>query len=170
MKKTLIKGTLWMTVTSFVVKVLSVVYKIPYQNITGDFGFYVYQTIYPFFSVLTSFATYSIPLVTSEFIILHGNHDIRRYRLRLVFLFWGLGLLVFLFSQPMAFLLNDPSLNRFMYLFSAVALLIPFVGILRGELYASEQTVYKVGVSNVIEQLIRVFIIESYYFYIHTSE
>ncbi|MFP3491114.1 oligosaccharide flippase family protein, partial [Staphylococcus sp. SIMBA_130] len=47
---------------------LSVGYRIPYQNITGDIGFYVYQQIYPFYSIAIILATYGFPVVISRLI------------------------------------------------------------------------------------------------------
>ncbi|MGQ0417930.1 hypothetical protein ACT4UL_25585, partial [Bacillus sp. HC-TM] len=40
------RGAIILTIASFVTKVLSAFYRIPYQNIAGDIGFYIYQQIY----------------------------------------------------------------------------------------------------------------------------
>lgn len=148
-----------MTIASLVVKVLSIVYKIPYQNLTGDMGFYIYQTVYPLFSLLLSFSTYSIPLVTSELILQYGRDHLRPYRYLLMFTFWGISLFLFFMSGPLAQLFNDKFFTPFMYLLSGVSLLVPLIGYLRGQLFAREQTVYRVGVSQMIEQIIRVFFV-----------
>lgn len=47
-------------------KVLSAVYRIPFQNIAGDFGFYVYQQIYPFYGTIAILALYGFPVVISR--------------------------------------------------------------------------------------------------------
>lgn len=42
------QGAVVLALAMVIVKILSVVYRIPYQNITGDTGFYVFQQVYPF--------------------------------------------------------------------------------------------------------------------------
>ena len=49
-------------------KILGAVYKIPYQNITGDEGMYVYQQVYPLYSVLLILATAGFPAVISKLV------------------------------------------------------------------------------------------------------
>lgn len=159
MKKTLLKGTLFLTITAFIAKLLSLVYKIPYQNITGDLGFYVYQTVYPLFSMVTLFATYSIPLVTSESIIQKRIGSLSYYRKRIVSHFWFIAFILLLFSPMIAKGFNDSNFQGFIVLLSILLLVIPFQGIDRGVLYANEKSIYKVGISNLIEQSVRVLFI-----------
>ena len=47
MKSGWMKGTMILTITAFFVKLLSLLYKVPYQNISGDEGLYVFQQVYP---------------------------------------------------------------------------------------------------------------------------
>lgn len=35
----MLKGSMLLTISSFIVKLLSAVYKVPFQNLTGDEGF-----------------------------------------------------------------------------------------------------------------------------------
>ena len=44
--KSYMKGALLLTVAALVVKVLSAVYRVPFQNLVGDQGLYVYQQVY----------------------------------------------------------------------------------------------------------------------------
>ena len=48
--KNYMKGALLLTMAALIVKILSAVYRVPYQNLVGDQGFYVYQQVYPFIS------------------------------------------------------------------------------------------------------------------------
>lgn len=45
------KGALLLTLSALIVKALSAVYRVPFQNLVGDQGFYVYQQVYPFISL-----------------------------------------------------------------------------------------------------------------------
>lgn len=65
-KKLLLKGTAILSVAGLLSKVLSAVYRVPFQNIVGDVGFYIYQQVYPFYGIAVSFATYGFPVVISK--------------------------------------------------------------------------------------------------------
>lgn len=43
-------------------------YRIPYQNIAGDIGFYIYQQIYPFYGFCLILATYGFPIIISKMV------------------------------------------------------------------------------------------------------
>ena len=45
------QGVMILTLAMLFVKVLSMVYRIPFQNLVGDEGFYIYQQVYPFVAV-----------------------------------------------------------------------------------------------------------------------
>ena len=45
--KSVMQGALVLTAASFVAKLLSAVYRVPFQNLVGDEGFYVYQQYTP---------------------------------------------------------------------------------------------------------------------------
>ena len=53
MKSGWMKGTMILTITAFFVKLLSLLYKVPYQNISGDEGLYVFQQVYPLIGIYT---------------------------------------------------------------------------------------------------------------------
>lgn len=46
--KQLLKGAFILTFAAFLSKILSAVYRVPFQNFVGDLGFYIYQQAYPF--------------------------------------------------------------------------------------------------------------------------
>ena len=43
--------TALLTVAALLVKILSAIYRVPFQNLVGDEGFYIYQQVYPFIAV-----------------------------------------------------------------------------------------------------------------------
>lgn len=54
--KQLLKGAFILTFAAFLSKILSVVYRVPFQNFVGDLAFYVYQQAYPFYGVAMTLA------------------------------------------------------------------------------------------------------------------
>ncbi|MFB8736447.1 oligosaccharide flippase family protein [Bacillus sp. SL00103] len=47
----LFQGAVILTIAGLLSKVLSAVYRVPFQNIVGDTGFYIYQQVYPFLGI-----------------------------------------------------------------------------------------------------------------------
>ena len=45
--ETAFNGVVILTLALIIVKILSAIYRIPYQNVLGDDGLYAYQQIYP---------------------------------------------------------------------------------------------------------------------------
>ncbi len=42
------QGAFVLILAGVITKILSAVYRVPFQNIVGDVGFYIYQQVYPF--------------------------------------------------------------------------------------------------------------------------
>ena len=64
--KNLIRGTFILTIAALFTKILSAFYRIPFQNIVGDVGFYIYQQVYPFYAIAIALSTYGFPVVISK--------------------------------------------------------------------------------------------------------
>ena len=47
-----IKGAAILGAGALISKLLGALYRIPYQNITGDLGYYVYTQVYPLYRAL----------------------------------------------------------------------------------------------------------------------
>lgn len=45
--KTMMNGAVLLSVAALIAKVLSAVYRVPFQNMVGNTGLYVYQQVYP---------------------------------------------------------------------------------------------------------------------------
>ena len=65
-EKNILKGTLILTFAALLIKILSAFYRIPFQNIVGDIGFYIYQQVYPFYGIAIALSTYGFPVVISK--------------------------------------------------------------------------------------------------------
>ena len=63
-----IKGALILTTAGFIIKILSAAYRVPFQNIVGDVGFYIYQQIYPIYGIAAVLAASGFPVVISKMV------------------------------------------------------------------------------------------------------
>lgn len=162
----LISGALILTLAGLLSKVLSAMYRIPLQNLTGDLGFYTYQQIYPLIATVMILSLYGFPLAVSRLTAeqLHAGHRLsyRYYFFPVIltlFVINGiLALLLFIFAPQLAHVMQDEYLITPLRLSALLFLLIPFLAFFRGVFQASlemKQTAY----SQVIEQLVRVTII-----------
>ena len=152
------KGTVILTITAFLIKILSMVYKIPYQNIVGDEGLYVFQQVYPLIGIYTILSTVVIPTVISDLLLTYKYSDAikqyikRSFQLFSIFIFGVL----FLGSNYIALLMGDIQLATSIRIIGLYFLLLPNIVYLRGVAQTRSNTIYHVGISNTIEQLVRV--------------
>lgn len=63
-----VKGAAILGVAGLVSKLLGAVYRIPYQNIAGDIGLYVYMQVYPLYTTLLILATAGFPIAISKIV------------------------------------------------------------------------------------------------------
>lgn len=161
-----VKGAAILGVAGLVSKLLGAVYRIPYQNIAGDIGLYVYMQVYPLYTTLLILATAGFPIaiskIVSERVALGDTAGARKaFRIASIALM-VLGLFFFFLLYAGA-----PMVSRFMgdeqltLPLRAVAWslpLVPLAAILRGY-FQGHQNMMPTGVSQVIEQLIRVIFI-----------
>jgi polysaccharide transporter, PST family len=157
------RGTVVLTIAAFVTKLLSAVYRVPYQNIVGDVGFYIYQQVYPIYGIVMSLSLYGYPVVISKLIaerIAERDQKGIASVLQVSFLFLCiLGLLIFaglyIGAEQLAIWMGDGQLAPSIRLLSVSFLLFPFVALLRGYFQGHNHMV-PTAVSQVGEQLVRV--------------
>lgn len=166
-KQNFIKGALILTVAAFISKVLSALYRIPLQNLSGDLGFYVYQQIYPFIGIIMILSLYSFPTAISKLSV----HLLEKNKQGLsLYSFYGpvflilfiinsfLSLTLFFFSEKLSYFIGDGQLAETFFILSFAFLLIPFVSLVRGVFQANDN-MKPTAYSQIIDQLIRVTII-----------
>lgn len=164
--KYLFRGTLILTIGALFTKILSAFYRVPFQNIVGDVGFYIYQQVYPFYGIAVVLSTYGFPVVISklyaEEIIKEEQRNLRQlFFVSLLFL-CGFGFLCFLFlfagADWLAHYMNDPQLARLLRLNAVVFLIMPVISLFRG-FFQGSGYMLPTAASQVGEQLIRVITI-----------
>ncbi len=156
--KKLWQGAVYLSVAAIVIKVLSAIYRIPYQNIAGDVGFYVYQQIYPIYGVAITLSTYGFPVIISKLISEKINDRSEIIKTA----FWSLLSVssvifaIFYFSAAwLASMMGDAQLQVPLRTISFIFFVIPFLSVLRG-LFQGEEEMLPTAVSQVFEQLSRV--------------
>lgn len=162
----LISGALILTLAGIISKVLSAMYRIPLQNLTGDLGFYTYQQIYPLIATVTILALYGFPLAVSRLTaeqLKNGQTLSYRYYffpvfIILMFINGAVSLVLLLFAPTFARLMHDEYLTLPLQLSAVLFLLIPFLALFRG-VFQAELEMKQTAYSQIIEQLIRVTII-----------
>ncbi|KMJ56723.1 polysaccharide biosynthesis protein [Bacillus sp. LL01] len=157
------RGAMILTIAGILTKILSAAYRVPFQNIVGDVGFYIYQQVYPFFGVAVILSTYGFPVVISKIIAEHPEETreqaARKIRWVSFFFLTLLGLAFFLllyFGAPhVAAFMGDIELAILIKIVAFSFLLLPLVSVWRGSFQGlGEMT--PTAVSQVSEQLIRV--------------
>ncbi|WP_102273305.1 putative polysaccharide biosynthesis protein [Cytobacillus massiliigabonensis] len=162
----LFKGALILTIAALITKVLSAMYRVPFQNIVGDVGFYIYQQVYPFYGVALVLATNGFPVIISklyaEQAVKQGKNGIHRlFAISAVvlmaigfsgfsILYWG--------AEWLAALMGDQGLAQLLQMISFVFLIFPIVSVLRGYFQGTGNMI-PTAVSQVAEQFVRVLTI-----------
>lgn len=159
----LIRGALILTVAALVTKILSAMYRVPFQNIVGDMGFYIYQQVYPFYGIILVLSAQGFPVVISKLYkeqLSLGNRQNATRLLAISLFFLSLIGLVFFFifflgADPIASLMGDQDLATLFRIMAFPFLLFPFTSVFRGYFQGGGNMV-PTAVSQVGEQLIRV--------------
>ncbi|MFC0234436.1 oligosaccharide flippase family protein [Vagococcus entomophilus] len=156
----LAKGTMILTITSLLVKILSAIYRVPFQNLVGDEGFYVYQQVYPIYGIAMTLALSGIPVFFSKIIAekdnqLEKEEAIQTFYPLFVVLSLGLFLGTFFGGTCLARLMGDAKLSSLIRMTSFVFLLAPAVATYRGY-FQGELQMAPTAISQLWEQVIRV--------------
>lgn len=161
--KSIVQGALILTLGAIVTKILSAIYRIPFQNIVGDTGFYIYQQVYPFYGVALVLATTGFPVVLSKLYSEEKNKEndfgIKRLMTVAALFLVLLGLVSFLVlffgADWLARQMKDPELSNLLQVVSFFFLLIPFTAFLRGY-FQGVGNMKPTALSQVGEQFVRV--------------
>ncbi len=162
----LFKGAFILTIAALVTKILSAIYRVPFQNIVGDIGFYIYQQVYPFYGVILVLSTYGFPVVISklyaEQAALKEEKEIQNLFVISAFILTIIGFIGFTLlywgSDWLAARMNDPQLAVLLRVVAFAFLIFPIVSIFRG-FFQGKGDMLPTAVSQVGEQLVRVITI-----------
>ncbi len=161
------KGALLLTVAAVLVKILSAIYRIPFQNMVGDQGFYVYQQVYPFISFFIVWTSGGFAVAISKLLadVEMSKNSIQQKQFISQTIFYYLTLLsivffAFLFfgASWLANIMGDENLTILIQTGSFVALFMPTLALMKGT-FQSRGEMAPVAYAQVFEQAIRVLII-----------
>ncbi len=161
--KNLMRGALLLSVASLIAKILSAVYRVPFQNIVGNTGFYVYQQVYPIYGIGMTLALSGLPNFISKLVAEQESMGARKQILRASF--WIVGVFslliflgLFLNATAIANLMGDGGLVALIQVVAFMFLLTPILSCLRGYFQGTFE-MRPTAISQVVEQLLRVGII-----------
>ncbi|MEH7481682.1 polysaccharide biosynthesis protein [Neobacillus drentensis] len=164
--KALFRGAFILMLAALITKILSAFYRIPFQNIVGDIGFYIYQQVYPFYGMAIVLSTTGFPVVISKLYAEQkqkGDDEKSRLLLFVSFIYLQLfGSICFLIlyfgADIIAVWMNDPQLSILLRVVSIVFLMFPMMSTLRGY-YQGIGNMVPTALSQVGEQTTRVLTI-----------
>jgi polysaccharide transporter, PST family len=164
-QRTFLQGVFLLTLAAFVTKVLSAVYRVPFQNIVGDIGFYIYQQVYPIYGIVLTLSMYGFPVIISKILTEQPKEDFKKRKEILTSAFFSMSLFgVVLFSVTyfggplIASIMGDPNLFLLLQVAAVSFLFFPIISVIRGY-YQSVGFMVPTAISQVTEQFIRVALI-----------
>lgn len=160
---TTLQGALILSVAAFIAKLLSAVYRVPFQNMVGNTGFYVYQQVYPLYGIGMTFALSGLPVFISKLIAEAPDLPTQQAVARQVYHWvWALALVMFgglmLGAAAIARGMGDPQLAPLIQMVAWMFLLMPELSVGRGY-HQGRFQMLPTARSQVVEQLVRVVVI-----------
>ena len=170
---TFIKGAAILGLASLFSKMLGLIYRIPYQNITGDLGYYVYTQVYPLYGTLLILATAGFPIaiskMVSEKLAVGDLYGVKRvFKVSIITLFFT-GIISFLSlyygAESIARWMGNDKLTLPIQSVSYALLIVPPMAAMRGY-FQGHQNMIPTAISQIAEQFVRVatIIVLAYWF------
>lgn len=161
--KNFMKGASILTISAIVVKLLGAVYRVPFQNLVGDKGFYIYQQVYPFIGIFIVWTSYGFAVAVSKLLAGSASRGEAKAMMRVAFRYLLVLSLTFfvvltVFAPFFARAMGDPELVTLLRAGAYIVLVMPALAVLKGS-FQSEGRMVPVAVSGVGEQAFRVAVI-----------
>lgn len=162
-----LKGALLLTVSAILVKILSAIYRVPFQNLVGDEGFYIYQQVYPFISFFVVWTSGGFSVAISKMLAdanMSANPSLKRNLITRTIFMYLVVLALFFFSilffgaEVLSSLMGDQKLAPLMRTGAFITLFMPILAILKGT-FQSQGMMTPIAKAQVFEQTIRVTVI-----------
>lgn len=160
--KSFMKGAVLLTIAGFIVKLLSAIYRVPFQNLVGDQGFYIYQQVYPFVAIFGIWSSYGFAVAISK-LLADTNETTHRQLLRVAFghvsaISLTIFVLLFFGAELLAGWMGDANLAGLLKVGAFAVLLMAPLAILKG-FFQSRNDMAPVAYAQVLEQGLRVSVI-----------
>ena len=159
--KGMMQGAIALSIAAFIAKILSAVYRVPFQNMVGNTGFYVYQQVYPIYGIGMTFALTGFPVFVSNVVAEYLESTHLKKLLKQLFVIASL--IGWDFCLPpfgcgmIARWMGDVELLPVVQSVSWMFLLMPFLVITR--VISGSFRMMPTAISQVVEQVVRVAVI-----------
>ena len=157
-RRTIAQGAALLAISSYISKLLSFFYRIPYQNLAGDFGLYVYQTVYPLFAIAAALGIYALPVIVAK-LTLHHPDEKREVLWSIFYVLLAMtvffGLLGWWIAPTLAGWFGDAKLVVPLRAVTCTFYLLPVIAVLRG-MFQADLEMRPTAVSQVSENAVRV--------------
>ncbi len=164
-KKSFLKGAAILGITSMLVRVIGIVYRIPLANILGDEGLGLYQTAYPFYTTLLMLSTAGLPPSISKLVaekVSKGDHAGARKVFRVSLALLGLlglsfSVIMYTFSARIAEYVGDPMSYKAIATISPALFIVSLISCIRGY-FQGLQNMKPTALSQLVEQVGKVIL------------
>lgn len=157
-----LKGAALLTLAGFFVKLLSAVYRVPFQNLVGDEGFYIYQQVYPFVAIFGIWTSYGFAVAVSKMLAEQPNGEHAGIVRTASWLIAGIAIAAFatLYAGAGFFAnrMGDPELSSLLRAGAFAVVFMAPLAIMKGRLQADGQMA-PVASAQITEQAVRVGVI-----------
>lgn len=166
MAQSFLKGTLILTIATLLSKLLGSFFRVPLQNIAGDEVLGIFSIVYPIYMVALTLSVAGIPVAISKLIsearaandLAYVQH-LKNTASKLAIIFGVLAFsIVFLAAKPLSIYLGSSETYLAIIFVSFTLLIAPYMAVYRGYFQGHENMTHT-GVSQVLEQFVRVFFI-----------
>lgn len=159
----ILQGAMILSIASLISKILSAIYRVPFQNLVGNVGFYVFQQVYPIYGMGMVLALSGLPMIISRLIAEQEDKNRQKALLRqIIVILLIIGVVSFIFLQleavHIARFMGDVNLTGLVRAVSWMFLMMPFLASMRGYFQATLE-MRPTAYSQVVEQIVRVAII-----------
>ncbi|XKH50005.1 polysaccharide biosynthesis protein [Chryseomicrobium palamuruense] len=157
------KGAAMLTISALIIKVLSALYRVPFQNMVGDEGFYIYQQIYPFIGMITTWTSVGFAVALAKLMSdqmakgdMEAVQKIKQVGFTYISILSILFFIAFLLgADALAEAMGDAKLAPLLQIGAVVLLAMPFLAVLKS-IYQTTERLTPLAFAQVIEQAVRV--------------
>ncbi|OAB43442.1 putative polysaccharide biosynthesis protein [Paenibacillus antarcticus] len=173
----MLHGAFILTLATVLSKLIGTLQKIPLQNMGGDVVFGIYNTVYPFYSLVITLAIAGFPIAISKFVAendVTSNDEENRRIIRLSSWFIGLlgvilGLCTYLGAPLIARWIDNTHVASAIRYVSVAFLFVPLMSLLRG-FFQGHQNMVPTAISQIVEQSVRVTVMIVLLLYLTSRE
>lgn len=156
------QGAVVLTIAAIISKLLSAAYRVPYQNLAGDIGYYIYQQVYPIYGIAFALSTYGFPVILSRLLAERYEEDDLKGIKRILIIASCFLLLIGTVSFSLLYFganfianfMGDSELVLLLKIIAFSFLLLPFISLLRGY-FQGQNNMRPTAISQIVEQTVR---------------